>query len=219
MISILLSTSTTCDTVKERYLNEACCGDSGTKAVCVAPSISTSSLGYMDCFSQTSLTGSIPTGCDALFPGSTRTALSAGQVGQNDNAYSSFAKKSFSLVKETSLFAGDMNMAGGGKLQNFWHSMTLTPTHVYLGVRHTPSFVPSEAFNYPSLSGVYKYNRATLALEGKFSSTPTKPAVMRYAPVGQTATFLHRTGDIFRRRRALCTRLTTRTCRPIRRVM
>jgi hypothetical protein len=149
-------------------------------------------LGLSDCVASLSSGTPVSADCkDRFSVGESRTALSGGRVGEDNSVFSSLTANSakglrLSHVKTSRFAVKDGNYPG---LQNFWHSMSITPKHLYIGVRDTPGFVPSESVGIgQSLSGVYQINRETLEVDNFFGgildpNSGLKKNVMRYAPV------------------------------------
>ena len=219
LLTLSSSNASTCGAVKSRYLSESCCGSPTDQAVCFAENVdvsswSTPSLGIVDCFTKTRVSGSVPLGCESHFSPKYGTALKNGAFGPHNSEYSSFLKEPRLKRNLSSLLLPGVTVNTGNNLQNFWHSMALTKDYLLLGVRNTPSFVPSESFGYPSYSGVYKLNRTTLERIDIFTGLNGKN-VMRFAPVVADGYVFSTHWDTLMSIRGTCTRLIFMTFRAL----
>ena len=193
----LLSTCTisknpVCDAVRQVYQNSACCGEGGGSAVCVAPSVPSTALGISDCFAAVQSTHAVLPGCESVlqYKQTTRVKNSGTHFAQDDNAYTRYLAATgdvqFVWKKASSLFPNSTSLTSRAEtdpFRNFQHSITITPTHLLLGVYDaTPKF--GIYVVKPSISGVYKLDRDTLQLVDTFIGPPDYIFnVMRYAPV------------------------------------
>lgn len=188
------SSPNVCHAMKTTYQGMDCCPHQGPAQHPTSDILRTSLelLKSVQCFETRIATNVTAEGCAADLASDRQLPYGArlgGGVGNSDSPYSrylgNFTDSSIRFrLNVSGEIAQGADAASAAGAQNFLHSMTLTENYVLLGVRDTPGFVPSESFGWPSLSGVYRFDRNTLQNMGRYQGDPmVKKNVMRYAPI------------------------------------